>query len=120
MTNQNIVCIGCPMGCQLTVEMKEQGNISVTGHTCRRGEVYAKKEMTNPTRIVTTTVRVCNSLEKVISVKTEKDIPKDKIFECIDVLKNVSVQAPVCIGDIIIENIAETGVNIIATKAVEE
>lgn len=119
METRNLICIGCPMGCPLTVKMNNGEVVSVEGNTCKRGAVYGKKEVTDPTRIVTTTVRVSGGSENMVSVKTESDIPKGKIFNCIHALKNITVPAPVHIGDVILQDVAGTGVNIIATKNVE-
>ena len=80
MEKRNLTCIGCPMGCALLVEMNGKEIISVTGNTCKKGAEYAVKEVTDPTRIVTTTVRVKNGSMPVVSVKTAQDIPKGKIF----------------------------------------
>lgn len=118
MEKRELTCIGCPMGCPLTVEMNQGKVISVTGNTCKRGDVYARKEVTNPTRIVTSSVMVEGGNLAVVSVKTKEDIPKEKIFECIKALKGVKVQAPVQIGDVIVKNVAGTGVDMVATKNV--
>ena len=118
MSTVNLICIGCPLGCPLTVEMEGNEVKSVAGNTCPRGDAYAKKELTNPTRIVTSTVRVAGGKLAMVSVKTQSDIPKGKIFECVKALKDVEVTAPVKIGDVIVENVAGTGVNVIATKNV--
>ena len=118
MEERNLTCIGCPLGCSITVRMEGGSVINVEGNTCKRGDDYARKEVTNPTRIVTTTVRVSGGSEAMVSVKTKSDIPKDKIFDCVRALKNVSVNAPVHIGDVICKDIAGTGVDIVATKNV--
>ena len=118
MEVKNLTCINCPMGCALTVEMNGNEVVNVTGNTCNRGDAYARKEMTSPTRIVTSTVKVTGGKSDTVSVKTKTDIPKGKIFECIIELKNVTVQAPVGIGDVIVEDIADTGVDIVATRNV--
>ena len=118
MEERNLTCIGCPLGCSITVRMESGSVISVEGNTCKRGDDYARKEVTNPTRIVTTTVRVSGGSEAMVSVKTKSDIPKDKIFDCVRALKNVKVEAPVHIGDVICNDIAGTGVDIVATKNV--
>ena len=118
MERKNLICINCPMGCALAVEMEEDMVVSVSGNTCKRGDTYARKEMTDPTRIVTSTVRVAGGKSGVVSVKTQEDIPKGKIFECVRELKNALVQAPVCIGDVIVSNIADTGVAVVATSNV--
>lgn len=119
MKKRELICIGCPMGCPIVVEMEDGKVLSVEGNTCPRGESYARKEVTNPTRIVTTTVRVDGGKVPMINVKTEQDIPKDKIFECIAALRGVTIKAPIHIGDIILENVAGTGVNIVAAGNVE-
>ena len=118
MEVRELTCIGCPLGCQLTVTMGND-EIKVEGNTCPRGEAYAKKEVTNPTRIVTSTVRVEGGTIERAAVKTASDIPKGKIFECVKALKGIEVPAPVHIGDVILENVADTGVDIVATKNVE-
>lgn len=118
MEERNLTCIGCPLGCSITVRMEGGSVINVEGNTCKRGDDYARKEVTNPTRIVTTTVRVSGGSEAMVSVKTKSDIPKDKIFDCVRALKNVKVEAPVHIGDVICKDIAGTGVDIVATKNV--
>ncbi|MCI9228760.1 MAG: DUF1667 domain-containing protein [Dorea sp.] len=119
MEEKNLICINCPMGCMLTVAMEGSEIISVAGNTCRRGDSYARKELTNPTRIVTTTVKVSGGRESMVSVKTKEDIPKGKVLECVRELKDVVAAAPVRIGDVILEDAAKTGVNIVATKNVE-
>lgn len=119
MEKRELTCIGCPLGCPLTVEMENVEILNITGHTCKRGEVYARKEVTNPTRIVTSIVRVNGGKIPMVSVKTKSDIPKSKIFDCAKALQDICVEAPVYIGDVIVENVADTGVAIIATKNVE-
>ena len=119
MEQKNLTCIGCPLGCQITVELKNGEVISVTGNTCKRGDDYARKEVTSPTRIVTSTVKVSGGNAPTVSVKTKSDIPKDKIFDCVRALKEVEVQAPVAIGDIVLADVVGTGVDIVATKGVE-
>ena len=104
METINLTCIGCPMGCPLTVTMEN-------------GEV---KDVTNPTRIVTSTVICEGGKIDAVSVKTKSDIPKGKIFDVCRALKGVAVPAPVKIGDVIIKDVAGTGVDIIATKQVDK
>lgn len=116
---RELTCIGCPIGCALAVEIETGNAIKVTGNLCKRGEIYGQKECTNPTRIVTSTVRIEGGEIDAVSVKTEKDIPKNKIFEIMAALKEIKVKAPIKEGDIIVKNIANTGVNIIATKNVK-
>lgn len=119
MEEKNLTCINCPIGCSLTIRMEGEQVNKVSGNTCKRGEIYARKEVTNPTRIVTSTVKVVNGKSDMVSVKTKEDIPKGKIFDCVRALKNVQVEAPVRIGDVIVKDIADTGVKVVATKNVE-
>lgn len=118
MEKIELTCIGCPMGCPLVVEMENGAVSKVTGNTCPRGDAYGRKEVTNPTRIVTSTVRVEGGTLPVVSCKTRTDIPKGKIFDVVRALKTVTVPAPVAIGQVLVDNVADTGVEIIATKNV--
>ncbi|MBR1391782.1 MAG: DUF1667 domain-containing protein [Lachnospiraceae bacterium] len=118
MENRELTCIGCPLGCSITVTL-DQGNIkAVTGNTCNRGDAYARKEVTHPTRIVTSSVKVSGGTDAMVPCKTKEDIPKDKIFACMEALKGITVSAPVAIGDVLVKNVADTGVDMIATKNV--
>ncbi len=119
MEEKTLTCINCPLGCSLLAKMEHGQVVSVSGNTCRRGDVYARKELTNPTRIVTSTVFVTGKTASMVSVKTRQDIPKEKVFACMDALRNLTVKAPVQIGDVLLANVADTGIDIIATKNVE-
>ena len=116
MKEIHLTCINCPMGCPLTVTMEGSQVVRVTGNACKRGDAYGRKEVTNPTRVVTSTVPVVGSEVARIPVKTREDIPKDQIFAWMQAMKNVTAKAPVKIGDVILPNIAGTGVDLIATK----
>ena len=118
MEKKILTCIGCPMGCELTVELNGCEVAAVSGYTCKRGESYAKKEVTHPTRIVTTTVRVKNGTCPVVPVKTKTDLPKDRMFACIRELKDLTVDAPVSAGQIVLKDAAGTGVEVVAVKEV--
>ena len=120
MDIRNLTCISCPMGCQITVEMDGREVVGVSGNTCKRGEIYARTEVPVPTRIVTTTVRVTGGKADMVSVKTRSDIPRGKISDCVKALKGMAVEAPVHIGDVIMSDVAGTGVDIIATKNVSK
>lgn len=114
---KELTCIGCPLGCPLTVTIDGE-NITVAGHTCPRGAAYGKKEVSNPTRIVTSSVHVDGGELEMVSVKTKQDIPKDKIFDIMKEIRALTVPAPVKIGDVIIADCAGTGVPVVATKNV--
>ena len=116
METRNLTCIGCPLGCSLSVQIENEQVVSVSGNTCPRGDSYARKEVTNPTRIVTSTVRVAGAYGGMVSCKTQEDIPRNMIFDVVNALKDVEVNPPVRIGDVLVENVAGTGVNVVATK----
>lgn len=118
MEKRTLTCISCPLGCQVTVEIENGDITSVTGNTCKRGDVYARKEVTNPTRIVTSTVAVTGGDGVRLPVKTRSDIPKGKIFDCVLALKDLTVKAPVEVGAVVLPDVAGTGVDIIATKTI--
>lgn len=115
---RELICIGCPLGCPLTVELSDGEVVSVTGNTCPNGDKYARKEVTDPRRTVTSTVKVSGGVLPVVSVKTQQDIPKNKIFDCMKELSTIEIKAPVHIGDVVLENVAGTGVNVVATKEI--
>lgn len=119
MEKRDLTCIGCPLGCSITVTMENGEVTDVTGNTCKRGDVYARKEVTNPTRIVTSSVRVSGGTIKMVSCKTKEDIPKGKIFEVSQALETIVVPAPVKIGDVVLANVAGTGVDVVATKNID-
>ncbi len=115
---RNMVCIACPIGCHMKVTLENNEVIKVEGNTCKRGEVYAKAECTNPTRILTTTMRVKGGKYPLVSVKSAEPLPKGKLFECMKVINSVELEAPMSIGDVAVENILDTGVNIVLTRDV--
>lgn len=119
MEKKELICICCPLGCLLTVTM-EGGKLEVTGNSCLRGEDYAKKEVLKPTRIVTSSVRVEGGASPMVSVKTERDVPKDKIVDIMKEIRQAKISAPVKIGDTVIENCGGTGVAVIATKNINQ
>ena len=114
---KNITCVTCPMGCAIKVEISESGEIlSVSGNTCKRCETYAANECTHPVRSLTSTVRVEGGAENVVPCKSAAPIPKEKIFDCMKEINSARASAPVTLGDVLIENICGTGVNIVATN----
>ena len=119
METRELTCIGCPMGCQLTVTMENGTVTEVKGNTCQKGDIYARKEVVNPTRIVTSTVKIIGGDKERVSVKTASDIPKSKIFDVMKDIDAACVKAPAHIGDVLITNVAGTGVDVIATRNVE-
>ena len=110
---KKITCIICPRGCAMTANIAENG-VTVTGHTCPKGEEYAVRECTNPVRTVTAAVRVANRYNTMVSVKTDAPVPKDKMMDVMAALHKVQVQAPAKIGDVVLADIF--GANVIVTK----
>jgi CxxC motif-containing protein len=111
---KELICIVCPKGCHLKVNEKD--NYSVTGNDCPRGAEYGKKELTAPTRVITSTVKVRGGLYSRCPVKTAAPIPKGLIFEAMKLLDAVELTAPVKVGDVVIENVLGTGANFIASR----
>ena len=112
---RDLTCIICPRGCSMTAQITETG-VTVTGHTCPKGEEYAINECTNPVRTVTAIVRVANREHTMVSVKTENPVPKGKMMDVMAALRKTQVEAPVAIGDVVLEDIC--GTSVIITKAV--
>ena len=117
---KEMICIGCPMGCYLTVDYVGTKIDNVSGNRCKVGLEYAEKEVSNPQRTLTTTVKVKNGNLPLVSVRTNKTIPKSRILDAMNLLAKIEVEAPIKIGEPIIQNILDTGVNIIATKNISK
>ena len=113
---KEMICIGCPMGCYLTVDYVGKTIQSITGNRCKVGLEYAEKECFNPERTLTTTVNVKGGHLPLVSVRTSKPIPKNRIFEAMALLAKVEIEAPVKIGEEIIQNLFDTTVSVVATK----
>ena len=112
---KEFTCIICPRGCHLKVD----DNGVVSGNTCLRGEKYALDEISNPTRVITSIVRVNNRENLMVSVKTSSAISKKLMFDVLALLENVSVSAPCHIGDVLLKDVLNTGADIIITKEIE-
>jgi len=113
---RNLTCIICPRGCALTAEITDAG-VTVTGNACPKGEEYAINECTNPVRTVTATVRVANRADTMVSVKTETPVAKGRMMEVMELLRSITVNAPIAIGDVVIEDAC--GSKIVVTKNIE-
>ena len=109
-----LICINCPKGCELDVTRSDDGTITVAGHGCPRGEAYGRSELANPTRMVTGLVRVAG-MRKPLPVKTRSPVPKGIIPDVLFAMHQATVQLPVKIGDILIPDVAGTGVDLVAT-----
>ena len=113
---KELTCINCPLGCNVSVTVEDGEITNITGNNCKRGEIYARNEMTNPVRTVCSTARVDGAKEYLASVKTEEAIPKDKIMDVMKEINEAHIKAPVEIGDCVIEDVAGTGIRVVATS----
>ncbi len=116
MKDKEMVCIVCPLGCRINVS-KHQSDYTVDGNKCPRGKEYGIKELTNPTRVLTTTVKIKDGLLNRLPVKTREAIPKNKVFKCMKIIDCIEIKTPVLVGDIIVKDILNTGVDVIASRS---
>ena len=112
-----ITCINCPVGCRMTVTLQDGQVLSVSGNACRRGDLYARQECTDPQRMLTAVIPAQGSAAP-LSVKTRTPIPKAKIADCMRVLRALRVSAPIAAGSVVLPDVCGTGVAIIATKSI--
>lgn len=117
---KELACIVCPMSCHLVVEFDGEQVASVSGNTCLRGDAYARKELVMPMRTVTTTVRIHHATYPLLPVITAMEVPKEKIFDIMEAVKQIEVQAPITCGEVVAVNVAGTGVDLLASKTMEE
>ena len=117
---KEIICTVCPMGCHITVEGEGENVISISGNNCKRGEQYATTEFSHPVRILTTTIKTDSEKMPLIPVRSEKPIPKEKIKDCMKAIRECKVSAPVNVYDVLLENVCDTGINIVATGHLEK
>lgn len=118
MGKKEMICIVCPIGCHIEVIEDEsvEGGYRVDGANCKRGKIYGVKELTRPTRLLTSTVKVEGAELPRLPVRTQSEIPKDKILESMRLINQIQVKAPVKMGEVLLENILDTGVDIIASR----
>jgi CxxC motif-containing protein len=121
MSEKEMICIVCPMGCRMTLikDDNQPDGYRVDGNTCKRGYNYAIEEQTNPKRVIPTTVKIKNGILNRLPVKTNGAVPKELIFECMKVINKVEVEAPIKTGDVVVENILGTGIDVVATRTME-
>ncbi|AIF70087.1 hypothetical protein PAP_08530 [Palaeococcus pacificus DY20341] len=115
---REFLCIRCPKGCRLKVVRKDD-EIKVEGNECPLGEKYGREELLNPRRIVTSTVKILNAMYPRLPVRTAEPVPKDKIMDVIKALKGVVIEAPVKRGQVVLDDVANTGIPVIAERDME-
>ncbi len=120
MSKKIITCTTCPVGCDMTVEAVGDKIEKVTGNLCKRGEAYAHDEFFLPKRILATSIKVEGGQRPLVSVRSNQPLAKDKIFECMNIIRDFSVKAPVHSGDVLISDIDGQQVDIIATSSVDQ
>lgn len=113
-------CISCPMGCLLTVEVTDGKVTRVTGNTCPRGEVYARQELTDPQRMLTSTIRIEGGSLPLLPVVSKTTLPKGRILDCAVALRGVTVMTPVKAGDVVAANLLGLGVDILASRDMDK
>ncbi len=118
MTDRKLICIVCPNGCELKVS-QEKGDYQVEGALCKRGITYGIKECTRPERMLTTTVSISGGIHPRLSVINDKEIPRDMIKDCLKVLYQLKIEAPIKMGDLILADICGTGANILASRSMK-
>ena len=111
---KELVCIVCPRGCRLKVD--EENGYAVTGNSCPKGAEYGKKELTAPTRVITSTVKISGAMIARCPVKTDRAIPKAMIFDAMKLLDGVELRSPVKTGDIALADVLGTGANFVVTR----
>ncbi|QNO14625.1 DUF1667 domain-containing protein [Alkalicella caledoniensis] len=116
MSKKEMICIACPIGCHLSV-MEENGNYLVEGNQCPRGEKYGLKEVINPTRMITTTVKITGAHFKRLPVKSSEPIPKKEIFRFMCFLDTVEVKSPIKKGETVIKDILGLGIDVVSSRS---
>ena len=116
---KEIICTVCPRGCHIMAEGDGEKVLSAEGYSCKRGLEYANTEYAHPVRILTTTVKLTGVANDLLPVRSSQPVPKEKLFDCMDVIRATVVNLPVKCYDVIIPNICGTGVDIVATKTLE-
>lgn len=113
---KTLTCVACPKGCEVTVEYEGDEIIEIKGNACPQGRDYAKEEIVAPTRILPTTIKVKNGALALCPVKTTKQIPLENMLSAMHIIGKKEVEAPIKMGDVLIENILDTGADIVATR----
>ena len=116
--NKNIICIECPEGCVLSVDVENRKVLKVNSGKCPKGEKYATSEIENPLRVLTSTVLVEGMSLKMVPVRTDRPIPKGDILKAMEKIKKIRLNKPIHTGDVIVQDFLGTGANLIATREV--
>ncbi len=115
----SLICVTCPTGCSLEVTAEDGHVISVEGQQCRRGAEYAQSELSDPRRMVTTTVRIRGALHPLLPVHTARPFPKARILDLVALLRSVTVDAPINAGEVVLPNALDSGVDVVASRSMD-
>jgi CxxC motif-containing protein len=116
---EKLICIICPIGCELSVDHNDREMIGVDGNRCKRGPEYAREEIFDPKRIVTTTVRITGASVPLLPVRTDRSVPKDVTFDVVHLASQIQVEAPVSVGEVLVPNVVGSGANLISTRSLD-
>ena len=114
-----LTCIVCPRGCTINYDIENGEAVNIIGNSCPRGKEYTENEIKAPTRMLTSTVPIKGSIYHQLPIITSAPIPKDKIFEVMDEIHKARAKAPIKVGEVVIENVAGTGINILAARSMK-
>jgi CxxC motif-containing protein len=118
---KKFICVRCPEGCEITTTLDGYGNITeITGNSCKLGIEHVNAEVKDPRRTLTTTVMVNDGVLPLCPVWTEKPVPKDKVMEIAGKLRGITIKAPVNINQVVLENAADTGINVTASRNIQQ
>ncbi|MBD3352558.1 MAG: DUF1667 domain-containing protein [Candidatus Lokiarchaeota archaeon] len=117
--SKDFVCVICPNSCRLHVEVGPTGEVDVQGYQCKRGFEYGIQEFLQPIRMLITTMKIENGVLPVIPVRSNKEVPRERIFDAIEVVNQTVAQAPVKMGDILVDNLLDLGIHVIASRDME-
>lgn len=115
---REMICIVCPNGCDLVVEIQEGQKPAVQGALCKNGAEYAHNELTNPMRTIASSVVLHGGVLPLVSVRLNRPVPKEMIFPIMEEIDKIALQAPVCLGDVILQNVCGSGSDVVVTKSV--
>jgi len=115
---KKLICVSCPIGCEITARIEDGKVVSVSGNRCPRGEAYARQEAIDPMRVLPTSVKVIGGKAPLVSVKTDQPVPKRLIEDIMEYIRALSVEAPVAIGQVVAHDLLGTGANLVATRQV--
>lgn len=117
---KEITCIMCPAGCRVRVTLRDGNIISMSGNACQQGETYARQEITEPRRVVMSVVRCIGGDLPTVAIKTAEAVPKQAMRRVMQALTEVTVEAPIDVGDVVVENVAGLDVDVVATRSVRQ